>query len=315
MRTFIDGTGADSTAAVAALTPAQRRALIPVDLYVINTAPNFAGQYLGKQFLLTDHASPLVWSYIGKFVTATISRSEVASKIGLDSDTLTVTWSPKDTDTLADDGSGPPPVTLLTALQGFTYGVFDNGSLEVWRCLMPTRGDCDTYGATLLFSGRIGDLIPNRLSIDISVVDRRETLNTQVPTNIIEPTNIFAQYATGMIPSGAPTSFAVVSGSTVAKVYADASPTMPADTYDAGYILFTSGHLSGMYKAVRVQTVESGHHAFYLRDPLPFVPQVGDTLGAFAPIPRDYAGAIAAGVETDAFPFVPSPLNSSVVIS
>jgi hypothetical protein len=314
MRTFFDGNGNDSTSAVLAHLAAHR-ALTVADLYIINTAPSYTGQYLGKQFLLTDYPSQLNWNFKGVFSPAAISRNEVESKIGLEADTLEVTWSPRLTDILADDGSGPPPVTLLTALQGFGAGVFDNGILEVWRCVMPTPGDCNTLGACLMFGGRIGDLEPDRLAVKITVQSRLEVLNVQVPTNVIEPTNILAQYSTGFIPAGAPSSFAVVAGTTVAKVFADASPTMPQGTYDSGYIVFTGGKLAGTYRAVRAQTVESGHHAFYLLEPLPFVPAVSDLLGAFAPIPRDFQGAIDAGQAVAAFPFVPSPVNSAVVIA
>lgn len=319
MRTFLDGSGNDSTSAVLAHLAAHR-ALCIADLYVINTAPQYAGQYLGRQFLLTNWAHSLVWNYSGnrstktgnRFFPGTISRGEVESKIGLEADTLDVTWSPNDSDILAQDGS--PLVTVLTALQGFTSGVWDNGILEVWRCLMPTPGDCNTLGACLMFAGRIGDLEPNRLAVKITVQSRLEVLNTHVPTNVIEPTNILAQYSVGMIPTGGPSSFAVVAGTTVAKVFADASPTMTDGTYDSGYIVFTGGKMAGTYRAVRAQTVESGHHAFYLLEPLPFVPTVGDALAAYVPIPRDLAGAAAAGAAFAAFPFVPSPVNSAVVI-
>jgi hypothetical protein len=269
---------------------------------------------MGKQFLLTDYQRPLLWDQYGRFNPATISRGGVESKIGLDADTLDVTWSPQLTDILADDG-GSPAVTLLTALQGFGAGVFDNGVLEVWRCVMLTPGDANSLGACLLFSGRIGDLQPDRLNVKISVISRMETLNIQVPTNLIEPTNIFAQYSVGMIPAGAPSFFTIASGSTPSKIYADASPTMPADTYDAGYLVITTGQLGGTYRRIRQQTVESGHHAFYLSEPLPFAATTGDLLDARVPVPRDFSGAVAAGAGVACFPFVPSAVNSSVVIA
>jgi hypothetical protein len=330
VRAFIDGSGADSTTAVRAYLASHRQLNI-ADLYVINTAPNYTGHYLGKQFLLTDYGSPLKWTYKGTFSPAVISRGEVESKIGLEADTLDITWSPLDTDVLASGGS--PSATILTALQGFGCGIFDNATVEVWRCLMPAPGEsvgspaitaklgnCDVFGACLMFAGRVGDTEPDRQSVKISVVSRIETLNIQVPTNLIEPTNILAQYLTGQIPAGGPSSMSVVGGSTVIKVYADdtGSPvvTMPAGTYDSGYIVFGgSSHLAGTYRGVRVQTVETGHHAFYLYEPLPFTPTAGDTITAYVPIARDYAGAIASGVGYAGFPYVPNAINSSVVIA
>jgi hypothetical protein len=330
VRAFIDGSGSDSSAAVRAYLAAHRQLEI-ADLYVINTAPNYVGHYLAKTFLLTDFASPLKWTHKGTFSPAVISRGEVESKIGLEADTLDITWSPLDTDILATGGS--PSVTLLTALQGFGSGVFDNGTIEVWRCLMPLPGEsvgspaitaklgnCDVFGACMMFGGRIGNIEPDRQNVKITVVSRIDTLNTQVPTNLIEPTNILAQYVTGQIPPGGPATMSVVSGSTANKVFGDSngSPvvTMPAATYDSGYIVFGgSSKLAGTYRGVRAQTVESGHHAFYLYEPLPFTPTAGDTITAYTPIARDYAGAIASGVGYAGFPYVPSPINSSVVIA
>jgi hypothetical protein len=315
VRTFLDGSGSDSTSAVQTYLASHRQLHI-ADLYVINTAPNYSGKHMGRTFLITDYSAPLKWNYKGTFSVGVISRSEVESKIGLEADTLDVTWSPKDTDIVANNGG----TTLLTALQAFGSGVFDNGTLEVWRCLMPTVGDCNTLGACLMFAGRIGDTVPDRQSVKITVVSRIETFNIQVPTNLIEPTNILAQYLTGQIPSGGPSSLSVVSGSTVHKVYADdsGSPavTMAAGTYDSGYIVFGgSSKLAGTFRGVRAQTVESSHHAFYLYEPLPFTPTAGDTIAAYIPIPRDFAGSIDSGNGYAGFPFVPSPVNSSVVIA
>lgn len=320
IRKFYDGNGNESTSAVIAHLAAHR-ALYIADLYVINTAPQYNGQYLGKQFLLTDWNNSLIWNYSGprsskignRFFPGNIARGEVESKIGLEAATLDVTWTPNDSDILAQAGS--PLVTILTALQGFGCGVWDNGILEVWRVLMPTVGDCNTFGACMMFGGRIGDIVPNRLSAKLSVISRMEVLNVQVPPNLIEPTNILALYSVGTIPAGGPSSLPVVSGSTVAKVFADSSPIMPAGTYDSGYIVFTGGQLAGTYRSVRAQTVESGHNAFYLFEPLPFAPSVNDTIAAYIAVPPDMAAALANGQDAAGFPFAPVPINSTVVIA
>jgi Uncharacterized conserved protein (DUF2163) len=316
MRTFLNGSGADSTSAVQAYLAAHRE-LIPADLFVIGTAPNYQGNYLGRLFLLTSYPSPLVWSYRGTFASAVIERGEVASKIGLEVDTLQITWSPKNSDLLATDGSGNP---LLTAIEGFGCGVFDNGTVELWRTLMPAPGDCDTLGACLLFSGRIGNIEPDRLKAMIKVMSRLETLNEMVPTNLIEPTNILAQYTTGQVLKNGPSSFTVLAGSTAQVLTADpvSAPggyTPANDLWDDGYVVMASpGKLGGSYRGVRQQTFGS-HHVFYLYDPLPFAPQAGDTFSAFILVPPDQAGAAAQGSELDAFPYVPSAIDSSVVIA
>lgn len=326
MRTFYDGSGNDSSAMVRAYL-ASHRQLMMADLYVITTAPCYDGQYLDKTFLITDYYSPLRWDYRGTFSPGVISRGQVESKIGLEADTLDITWSPGDTDIVASDGT----VTLLTAIQAFRAGIFDNGTVEVWRVPMPNagesvgspaitakHGDANVFGACMMFGGRIGDIKPDRQSVTMTIISRMETLNIQVPTNLVEPTNILAQYLTGMIPGG-PLSMTVVTGSTVDKIYADdtASPavTMAAGTYDSGYVRFTSGLLSGHFAAVRAQTVESGHHAFYLYGSLPFTPSASDTLTAYISIPPDQATASTTSNGYLGFPYVPNPTNSSVVIA
>ncbi len=320
MRKFIAGDGSDSTAAVRAHLAAHRQ-LHVADLFVITTAPNYRSFYLDRTFLLTDRGEPLQWNYRGLFKPAVIERTEVESKIGLAADKLEVTWSPQDADVLATDGSGN---TLLTVLQGFGSGVFDNGAVEVWRCVMPAIGDAQTLGACLLFSGRIGDISPDRLKAAMTIMSRLEVLNEMVPTNQIEPTNIIAQYTTGQVLNGGPPSFTLVAGSTAQILFADPS-TPPGigyhpsnDSWTDGYVVMSSpGKLAGAYRGVRAQTYTGvlGHHVFYLSEPLPFAPQVGDTFQAFIFVPPDRAGAVTQASDYAGFPYVPSPINSSVIMA
>lgn len=236
MRQFLDGNGVDTTATVTAFL-STHRALEVVDLYVIKPAPNYEGQYLGKSFLVTNYPSPLLWNYKGVFKPADIDRDGIESKIGLEADTVQIRWMPRDTDILAFANDGVTPV--LTALQAFTRGIFDNGTVQIWRCIMPTSGDCNTLGACLLFEGRIGDIEINRALVSLTAISRLETLNEQVPTNIIEPTNVYAEYAVG---EGA-TGFTVQLGSSATKLYTtayelpegvDINPPAPSVTASSG---------------------------------------------------------------------------------
>jgi hypothetical protein len=314
MRSFTAGNGSDSTAAVKTYLSSHRQ-LHLTDLYVISTAPNYQSFYLGQTFYLTNYPSSLVWTFRGTFKTAVIDRGEVESKIGLEADQLEVTWAPRDTDILATDGIGN---TLLTALGGFGSGVFDNGTLEVWRCVMPTIGDCNTLGACLMFSGRIGNIEPDRLKVKITVVSRLEVLNQMVPTNLIEPTNIIAQYTTGQVLKNGPSTFTLVSGTTSSVLVAD--PVAPPggyspqnDTWDSGYVsMLAPGKTGGSFRGIQQQLYNGTHHVFYLYDPLPFAPLAGDTFSAFIPVPRDLQGATTQSSDYAGFPYVPQPINSTV---
>lgn len=312
MRKFIDGNGADSTSAVQTYLTTHRELLF-ADLYIITTAPNYVGQFLGQSFFLTSYGAPLVWSYKGTFLPASIKRGGVSSKIGTEADTLDLEWNPGVKDILAFDTDNV--TTLLTVFQGFCKGVFDNGQVDVWRCLMPTNGDANTFGACLLFRGRIGDTDINIDTIKSKLFSRMETLNQQIPTNLIEPTNLFAEYSVGTVPTGFPTTFQVEANSTINKIFT--SPVSPpagftpaSDIYNSGYLVVQTGRLAGTYRAIFKQGIESGFHTFYLYEPLPFQIIAGDQISPFVPTPRDFGVASPfAG-----FPFVPQPINSSVII-
>lgn len=476
-RTFTNGSGADVTSTTLAQITAAGRSYEVCDLIVIHTNPTLSGGYLDQTFLLTSYGANVRWNYRGTFVPAQFSRGEVESKIGLESDTLEIDWGPKDTDVLATNVTTSNVTafgTTLTVMQGFNYGLFDNGIVEVWRCPFPNQAN--TYGASLLFSGRIGDIQPSRLGVKMTLQSRLELLNIQVPTNIVEPTNILVQYVTGqtpiaavnptsvyipgeatpwdttinpsfdfgnhgindpvtvditaiagyatgatmrisgsgsvrcssarpyvgpngqppptdgttgssgtfyptkwisastiglgglcgtftntagqiigtpfdigsganvVIPSGATrlslginddiftdnvgsfnasvviqsaaiSGITIQTGSTVNKLFTNASSLWAAGTYNGGYIVFTSGKLQGIYRSVESQDIEAGLMAFYIYPDLPFIPANGDALGAYVVLPTDYISAIQIGVGFAGFPFVPSPVNSSMIIA
>jgi hypothetical protein len=308
MRAFTAGDGSNSTAAVLTYLAAHRQLHI-TDLFVISTAPNYASFYLGQTFYVTSYPSSLTWNFRGTFKTGVIERNEVESKIGLEADKLEVTWAPQNTDIL--DAS-------LTVLAGFHSGVFDNGTLELWRCVMPTIGDCNTLGACLLFSGRIGNIEPDRLKVKMTVMSRLEVLNQMVPTNLIEPTNIIAQYTTGQVLKNGPSAFSLVAGTTAQVLVADpvAAPggyTPQNDTWDFGYVMMTgAGKTGGSFRGIQQQTYNGTHHLFYLYEALPITPLVGDTFNAFILVPRDQGGAVTQGSIYQGFPFVPQPINSPI---
>lgn len=311
MRTYLDGNGDDSTAAVQAYLAAHRQ-LQKANLFVISPGPNFAGCALGKQWLLTDWAAPLKYTRLGTFATANIKRGGVESKIGLETTTVKVTWSPRPTDIHLQSG----PVTL-TALQAFMADVFDNGTIYVYRCVMPTPGDANTLGACLLFGGNVGDVEAGRSSIDVDVNSRTELLNAQIPPNVVEPTNILAQYSIGAFPTGfaTPPKFTVLSGNR-SVIYAS-----PASGFDPTIGLYDFGHLAfhppsllgGIFRSIRRFTQVSGVWTFYLYEPLPFAPSGADQFTPLLPVPRDLAGAAALNEGTPigkvyaGFPYVPAP--------
>src|SRR5450759_536101 len=87
MKKCLDGNGNDSTAAVKAFL-------------LNNSSPRLRTLYLIGQaedpysLWLTDNESDLVWSFWGTFVRAVVSRGTVSSKIGLESTSMDLSYSP-----------------------------------------------------------------------------------------------------------------------------------------------------------------------------------------------------------------------------
>jgi hypothetical protein len=301
MRSFTDGNGNNSTAAVRAHLAGHRQ-LLCADLFVMKTLVQ--GAPWSKNLLLTSAQVPLQWNQMGLFLPARLKRSSVQSKVGLDAATLDLEWYLLPTDMMY--GS-------CTMLQAFAAGLWDNGVVRLFRAVMPSIADCNTYGACEMFTGRIADQTLTRTGVKLKVNCPLELLDTQVPMNLIEPGNPAAQYAPGQPPAGlsvAPT-FSVATVNSLSNLLAACTaPTsgqlFAADTFDFGYIQFTSGACQGMVASVRRSAQLDGLNQFYLYSPLPWAPAVGDTFQALVP----YARASTTGtVEQHTIPAAGTPVG------
>jgi hypothetical protein len=281
MRTFTSGSRANSTAAVQAYL-ATHRQLLCADLFVIQTLVQ--GAPWSKNLLLTTAQVPLQWNHMGLFLPARLKRGSVQSKIGLEALTLDLEWY-----------LGPNDLMYgaCTMLHAFQSGLWDNGVVRLFRAVMPSVSDCNTYGACEMFTGRIADVTITRTGVQLKVNCPLELLDQQIPLNLIEPGNPAAQYAPGQPPAGlsvAP-AFTVGAGSSPAMILAECTaPTsgqlFAYDTFDFGYIQFTSGSCQGMVATVRRSAQAGGLNQFYLYQPLAWAPAVGDTFNALVPYVR-----------------------------
>jgi hypothetical protein len=272
---------------------------------------------LGLPAGVTDCNSPL--TYAGKiYVPANIKNDGFKSKIGLDVDSLKLTWTFKgDEPMIVDPSTG---ATLLTMLQAFQYGLW-NGVWVKWRrAYMPTFGDCDSLGAVSMFRGRIAEVKVNRLKAEITVNSITELFNRQIPQQLIEANNRSMQIGPGLPPDLDPspsawTYFQCISGmgGTVQKIVADqtaptAGQVYAPGTFDLGYLLFQASPLQYFVAQVQHYEVIGGHSVFYLFKPLYVDPHIfGSTFAAFIPVPKDQAISGAGGVSLKPFPFVPLP--------
>jgi hypothetical protein len=194
-------------------------------------------------------------------------------------------------------------------LQAFERGLWDNGTLRLWRAIMPEPGDCNTFGACELFAGRIAELSMTRLGVKIQANCPVELLDQQIPSNLIQPGNPAAEYGQGEAPAGVASvpTFAVENGSTAAVIVASctgltAGQLFAPGTFDFGYVRFTGGAAKGQLATVRRSDQYTGHNRFVLYEPLPIAPAAGDTFEARVPAVRNQSAGSYQG-----FPYLPAP--------
>jgi Uncharacterized conserved protein (DUF2163) len=311
MRTVIGGDGSDTTAAVAAWLSSNRQIAL-ANLILIGEPEDPLAQWL------TDYESPLNWPLWGTFQPAVIKRGRITTKIGLEVESLDLTWSPPVT---------APTQNISTAnpFQLAQAGVFDNMRVRIWTCYMPTPGDANTFGASELFGGQIGDCSIKNAQLAITVNSWLAVVNQQVPTNVIELTNTQAAY-NGAVPpknySSVPF-FTVVAGSSpsviVADCTSDAHHIFGNNSFQHGYMVFLSGAgatLAGLWASVQQNTkitvpggyggAHSDYNQFVLYTPLPWTPTPGvDKFYVSGASPVDQSDGDYYG-----FPYVPDPALS-----
>jgi hypothetical protein len=146
-------------------------------------------------------------------------RGSIRSAIGLEAESVDITWSPRNR-TATGNIQNTSPYELARV------GFFDNARFRMWRTVMPTPGDADTFGAAEWFAGWIGDAQSQAGAIQFSINSYMYALNQKVPSGVIEVTNPVASYSGGVPPpatarclaSGCPTTGAVP-GSTTTVIY------------------------------------------------------------------------------------------------
>src|SRR5258708_39228817 len=88
MKKFSSGAGVDTSATVRAWLKANK-SIWCADLYLIGEPDDPAA------FWLTNYESPLQWSQWGTFKSTVIKRGSIRSAVGLEAESLDLTWSPR----------------------------------------------------------------------------------------------------------------------------------------------------------------------------------------------------------------------------
>ncbi len=322
MRQVIAGDGSDSTAAVAAWL-ASHRELTVATLLLIGDPED------PQSIWLTDWEAPLCWpvwtslktsaGFVNAFDPAIIKRGKVESKIGLAVSAMELKWSPRPAAAgITIDTSNPYQLAAM--------GFYDNWPVRLWKVYMPTPGDANSFGASILFGGRVADSSVTRGLITITVNSFLDVVNQQVPTNVIELTNTLAAYKGATPPTGQSRipQFSVIAPSTTTQITCDeVSPdahhifdgpwNMHTPQLGGGFLVFNSppgSTLGRVWSAIlsndRVTILGVHYNRITLFTPLPWAPTPGtDTfyVSGTAPINKadgDYVG----------FPYVPGPQSA-----
>jgi hypothetical protein len=201
----------------------------------------------------------------------------------------------------------------------------------MWRVVMPTPGDCNTYGACEVFGGRVAETLTERGKITLTINSFLDVVNQSVPPNVIDSQNIYAGYSanTPVLADSETQVPQFVVPNPTAKPGNDPttdllgrclSPT-PNKIYSLnklqfGYIVFNAGSsLAGYFSKIAVSG-DSGsisgihYNHFTLYQPWPWPPTTGDTFYA-ATKPPVATGDGTLGFPVSWFPYVPAPESAA----
>lgn len=233
------------------------------------------------------------------FASGGVQFSRTATKciVGLQVDTMTVVL-------MADP--------LLHTLGGVPWpaaaaqGALDEARIVVERVFSANWGDTSA-GTLIRFSGRVGQVVPSRATITLSVNSDLELLRASMPRNTYQPGCVHTLFDSGcgLVRATYAVSGTAIAGSTLnALNLTDAHAT---GYFDLGTVKFTSGLNNGL-----TYTVKSWTTGGVLVPARPFanVPQVGDTV-TLSPGCDKLAGTCSGKFSNLArfrgYPNVPSP--------
>lgn len=303
MRKVIGGNGADNTAATQAWLLATPNPIIR-HLFLIGAPED------PRSIWLTDHEAPVIYQPYGTFQPSVIKRGQVTASIGLEVQTLQVTWAPNNTASTASMATASP-------LQLARLHVFDNWPVRIFRTFMPTPGDANTLGCCDWFGGRVKTTETSRGQLVFNVNSYLDVVTQKLPANVIEVTNTMAGYTAATAPpSSSIPVFDTFTGSSQNVIYGDClSPTFghvyDNGTFNEGYMIFLAGPgatLAGAWSAVGVSEKftdgdSNEHNEFQLYALLPWPPTPGvDKFYVSSAAPINLGDESYYG-----FPWVPTP--------
>jgi hypothetical protein len=304
---FTGGNSTDTTAATIAYLQGQNE-LHLADLILIGELED------ADAIFLTNWETPLIWNPWGTFLPTTIKRDKVPSQVGLDVTKVNLTWSPQ-------VGTFTNNMVSTSQYQRAYIGAFDNKKVRIWRTVMPTPGDANTYGACEWFGGWIGTVTVQQGAIVLEVVSFLNVINQKVPPNVIESTNTLAGYQAGapVIPDAETSiaTFTVKTGSDAIVILGDTIQPTAHKIYGYpklvnGFLVFLTGSLKGRWSIVATHSnfnAGGGTHYNQIQvyTPFPWDPTPGDTFYVATQPPINLQDSQSGIYQYNSFPYLPDP--------
>ena len=302
MRRVTNGLGFDVTAACSNFLLANS-SIIQANLYQIGAYGDPSTIYA------TDWDTPLLWSVVGVFLPAAIKRGTITTKVGLDVSSTTITWTPFNRTFNLNVGTGSP-------IQLAQLGYYDNKPVMIWRVIMPTPGDANSF-VYPVFGGRIANADADRGQIAFTVNCWLELFNQDVPSNVVESTQTPASYAGAQPPNGFTDipQFDIAAGSTESTLLLAVQPPytighiFATNVFQRGWLWMNYGvgnTLGGLWAIVAANEIDptDTYNEVNLLGGFPWPPTPGDdTCFISAPFPVDSGDLGGAPF----FPYVPNP--------
>ena len=310
MRRVIGGNGSDTTVATQAYLNSTDEPILR-DLIIIGPPENPNALYL------TNHEAPVLYRPYGLFQPAVVSRPGVEAKVGLDAQSLAISWTPGASAQASQTASTSTASPYQLAAQHF----YDNWPVLILRCFMPTPGDADTLGCAEWFGGRIQNCKRARNKLIFNTKSYADVLKQKIPSTVVEVTNTLASTAAVTLPTGDASIpvFSCIRPSTETYIVADCLSPVGGKIYSGnefseGYMVFLSGSgatLAGAWSAIGQNgawTDGNGnrHSEFVIYSPLPWPPTPGvDTFYVSKTAPVNVGDESYYG-----FPYVPNPTQA-----
>lgn len=309
MRTFISGAGVDVTPAVVAyLKSAAAQQAAFANLILIGEPED------ERAVFLTDWETDLAWPVWGTFVHASVELGQVTSAIGLVVNSLDLPWSPP-VGVFTNDIATTSPYQLAR------IGFYDNKIVRVWRTIMPTPGDANTYGACEWFGGWVSGATTARNQINFKVDSFLNVTKQKIPANLLEGTSALAGFLAGApVLADAETSvptFAVVAPSNATVILGSCLQPTGGKIYGTrklalGYLVFKTGSLKGAYSIVAVNSNYNAgggvhYNQFQVYTPFPWDPAPGDTFYVTTAPPVTSNDSTGGPYVYRGFPYLPDP--------